>query len=821
MHFSSQGHNSVSSYTAYLNREDPYNGNSSAHHYGNGPPLQSTSHYQANNSSAITQHAYPGPPPINHFGHQQDVYSSCSPSSRNMSYSPLPTMSTSASRHSLNSKAYWNCESISQQQQQQANHCYSANNTINSTHKSSPQTWSRSPNMISSPSTTPSPIPCPSTPHHFSSSPHQSHSDSTHKSYNGIMTSPSLPSNGNTGANINCNSNPLQSLQKMVQIDSESTDLRSQYDNSSTVPISAQANSQQHTPHSISGMESEATYPTYYNLDQNRLCATPQANYSNITAQSLNSAPFSPTLKNSQEIRNQQLTNNCAKQESSSENGELSLNRTSSVRFNAKLSKESPFLNNGSCSNDTCSNGSPSAQANKIVSIPDSVMQTDQTHDSINSFRGSETTANSRDSVKSTDSDAMSSYAVSQCPTPNNSWKLNSSAALPQSNEFRQTNFVSNTQSKSWWTENSLTPQSISECNQYGSSNVNYSPSQVSHQLQTQSNSSMSPSHSWSQQPNSSISTQNSVTQMISGVNYTSQSDGSLVVKKKRGRPFGSKNRRNLDTTQNPETNKRRRKIVLVDIGINTNLSFDVQANLYREDSVAFTESFGANHSTNSIPSRKKKPLGPVIRIDKSQSDLPNSKYSIVNSTKSQDDEKDKTQQAKLNTDSLNPPKKCSLLKSKKSILVSSNVNSNTLQRNWICILCHKGPHYKGLGDLYGPYVISLDKSKLSMLNDNEASCVITSHEEVEVIEHQPPERRSLRRRVESSEEKSKSANNNSSHNTTEESKECVMSDVDVWIHEDCIVWSNNVYLEGTKIRNLEPAIMESFDCVSVQGYCR
>lgn len=720
-------------------------------------------------------------------------------------------------------KSYWNCDT--QQQQQPQSNCYT-----NSPHKSSPhhQAWSRSPNMISSPSTTPSPIPCPSTPHHFASSPHHHATDSTHKPYNnGLMGSPNV--NGSGGGS--CGNNPLQSLQKMVQIESESG---THYDGSSAVPIQQSGPQQQqqattaaptNAGHSMMDSDQSA-YPTYYNLDQNRLCSTPQAAaaYSAIpTAQSMNSTPFSPTLKNSAEMQRSQLSN-CVKQEIA-ENGELSRGSTAAAARYPKLTKETPvqnsssasttYLNNGSCSTD--SNGSPTAQTNKIVSIPESVMQTDQTHDSINSFRGSETTANSRDSVKSTDSDAMSSYAVSQCSTPNN-WKVNSGQVGGQqpSGEFRSNNF--NNSQKSWWADNSGQPlssqQMPDQCSQFASG-VNYSPSQLSNQMQ--SNSSMSPSsQSWSQQPSMAAGSQIGLT----GANFPA--DG-VVVKKKRGRPFGSKNRRNLETPPNvPDTSKRRRKITLVDMAVNTNLSFNVQASLYQDDAMAFSSTLGLKLHPPQQPKqpppqpltrRKKQQFGgPVIRIDKTQPELHNSKYSIVNSFKSQEDDKDKVQ--KSINESYSQTRKYGLSKSKKSLLLNSNhANSNscgTLNKNWICILCHKGPNYKGLGDLYGPYVISLDKSKLCFSQENDAPTNVVNenhHEDCDTTVEQPqqPERRSLRRRTD---EKSNHVEDATKDITGKQ-------DVDVWIHEDCIVWSNNVYLEGTKIRNLEPAIVESFESVS------
>lgn len=87
----------------------------------------------------------------------------------------------------------------------------------------------------------------------------------------------------------------------------------------------------------------------------------------------------------------------------------------------------------------------------------------------------------------------------------------------------------------------------------------------------------------------------------------------------------------------------------------------------------------------------------------------------------------------------------------------------------WTCVLCRKICHYRGLGDLFGPYNIDFSqtpdkfksitpkKSKYSLLNHNYA----------------------VR---------------------------------EVWIHEDCLVWSEGVHLVGKKILKMEEVIKASFN---------
>lgn len=97
------------------------------------------------------------------------------------------------------------------------------------------------------------------------------------------------------------------------------------------------------------------------------------------------------------------------------------------------------------------------------------------------------------------------------------------------------------------------------------------------------------------------------------------------------------------------------------------------------------------------------------------------------------------------------------------------NQQQQTNNAHWVCVLCRKICHYRGLGDLYGPYHIDFSetsdkcktitpkKSKYSLLNHNYA----------------------VR---------------------------------EVWIHEDCLVWSEGVHLVGKKILKMEEVIKASLN---------
>lgn len=359
----------------------------------------------------------------------------------------------------------------------------------------------------------------------------------------------------------------------------------------------------------------------------------------------------------------------------------------------------------------------------------------------------------------------------------------------------------------------------MSECSQYSGLNVpSYNVQNAQH-----GPASASPSQqqqAWSQQPTSGTAAAVAPSaQMVTG-NYPA--DG-VVVKKKRGRPFGSKNRRNIDAVaagshaSNPAldtaAHKRRRKTVLVDVGVNTNLSFDVQTSFICDDLTLFEQSLAGKGRLES----KKKIQGPVVRVEKGND------Y-VVNNVKLADTEKDVKCRPNKGADLPNQSLRNKTGSAKKSSILGSHGNAassygKVYDKNWACILCHKGSNYNGLGDLYGPYFILVDKSKLAFIHEFEALGEPSEVGESPAVHTQQhiQERRALRKRPELNEEFKNNCKSTATVHTSH-SDDSGKANLEVWVHEDCIVWSNNVYMDGSKIRNLEPAIVESFDSVSTEG---
>ncbi|KAJ8318259.1 hypothetical protein KUTeg_003350 [Tegillarca granosa] len=119
-----------------------------------------------------------------------------------------------------------------------------------------------------------------------------------------------------------------------------------------------------------------------------------------------------------------------------------------------------------------------------------------------------------------------------------------------------------------------------------------------------------------------------------------------------------------------------------------------------------------------------------------------------------------------------------SRLPSEKSICVPSS--SLTDEENWNCALCGRHSSYKFLGDLFGPYYVegNLPSSK--------------AETSLSVSDSKSKKRRSS---------DGTSSSKRSRRSSSESSKPS-----EVWVHEDCVSWSNGVLLIGPKIYGLNEA---------------
>lgn len=130
-------------------------------------------------------------------------------------------------------------------------------------------------------------------------------------------------------------------------------------------------------------------------------------------------------------------------------------------------------------------------------------------------------------------------------------------------------------------------------------------------------------------------------------------------------------------------------------------------------------------------------------------------------------------------------------------------------QNPWECILCHKISHFKGLGDLYGPYYIDFTQqqesnkqqdntpqSSDSQQQQSHSSTSAATTTTATTPSTQKPHASSSKRSINN---KNSLLTNNHSNNVRE-----------IWIHEDCLIWSEGVHLIGTKIAKMEEVIKAS-----------
>lgn len=106
----------------------------------------------------------------------------------------------------------------------------------------------------------------------------------------------------------------------------------------------------------------------------------------------------------------------------------------------------------------------------------------------------------------------------------------------------------------------------------------------------------------------------------------------------------------------------------------------------------------------------------------------------------------------------------------------SSNASQLQLPTNeWVCVLCRKICHYRGLGDLFGPYNIDFSSNSETSHTTDKCKSITPKKSKYSLLNHNYAVR-------------------------------------EIWIHEDCLVWSEGVHLVGKKILKMEDTIKASFN---------
>ncbi|XP_044758363.1 uncharacterized protein LOC123316381 isoform X2 [Coccinella septempunctata] len=185
---------------------------------------------------------------------------------------------------------------------------------------------------------------------------------------------------------------------------------------------------------------------------------------------------------------------------------------------------------------------------------------------------------------------------------------------------------------------------------------------------------------------------------------------------------------------------------------------------------------------------------------------------SIVNTpTKDEDDAEKKIKTKKFHDDSEYRHKVRS--KGLHCSTLSNKYDAQTKDASWICVFCKKGPHtnerISGVGwsfpsgDLFGPYFVNMDCEEYERRFEDPYDKNFKSKKIIKVLEasKQPPTKKAKKR-----------------HSETDSDMvdpylgivEITNNSFEVWVHEDCLVWSPGVYLVGPKIIGLQEAVWTS-----------
>jgi len=120
---------------------------------------------------------------------------------------------------------------------------------------------------------------------------------------------------------------------------------------------------------------------------------------------------------------------------------------------------------------------------------------------------------------------------------------------------------------------------------------------------------------------------------------------------------------------------------------------------------------------------------------------------------------------------------------------LSKQYDSRNLDQSWVCVFCHKTSHFRGLGDLFGPYWLP-------------AGIVKTPQKVRKDSQNSESSRKGGRKR-----RKSEISEISVEAAPTEDN-----SKTEIWFHEDCFIWIPNTFLVGGRIVGLEEGVEQCQD---------
>ncbi|XP_023228606.1 GATA zinc finger domain-containing protein 14-like isoform X1 [Centruroides sculpturatus] len=151
-----------------------------------------------------------------------------------------------------------------------------------------------------------------------------------------------------------------------------------------------------------------------------------------------------------------------------------------------------------------------------------------------------------------------------------------------------------------------------------------------------------------------------------------------------------------------------------------------------------------------------------------------------------------------------------------------------TKDKTWVCALCQKGSHYRNLGDLFGPYYF---KEEHNLTMPSNCSAPADNVKNVQKDAAVTSKNAALNRKVRSKRKRSELVEEFIKTSMSKKSKQLKKPEGEVvspessssttvpvtfhegnefWIHEDCALWSHGVCLNGQRIHGLEDAVKEA-----------
>ncbi|KAM8714372.1 hypothetical protein ACLKA7_014493 [Drosophila subpalustris] len=189
------------------------------------------------------------------------------------------------------------------------------------------------------------------------------------------------------------------------------------------------------------------------------------------------------------------------------------------------------------------------------------------------------------------------------------------------------------------------------------------------------------------------------------------------------------------------------------------------------------------------------------------------------------------------------------------SSTLSNRYDADTTDSSWICVFCKRGPHKLGLGDLFGPYLVSIDceeyraalqapaaqdidglfvskRKRSDMVKMQERNLPVIPATLAHIMQAPKITMHKRKRKQTHESAYSLSDDQNESQCSSQDPLDCSheakfietfrgMSKTsehgyEIWLHEDCAVWANDIQLIGAHVNGLDAAVWDStrYQCV-------